>query len=169
MVITGYAQRIVGDIMPRQIIDRETAASGDPALIAAACLHSIAPDLAEQVNEHDLLVIDGTLSDGPGIDEAIIALQALGLAAVICHQAGPAWITTAGAYGLPLIAGREAAATIAAGNLLRIDLERGSLEARETATHWSIAPLDSTTLKAVQRAQLLARMRQVVEEEGFAE
>lgn len=167
MVIAGYARRVAADLAPAAIVDEATAALGDPALLAAACLAAVDPGFAERAGEGDILVLDGALLAGPGAEAAVIALQAVGLAAVVCAAADPSLAELAAIYGLPVAVAPGAAATIAEGALLRLDLERGGLESGPG--RWSFAPLAAAALAAARRAQLLARMRRVVEDEGFAE
>lgn len=165
MVITGYARALRGDLSATQIIDPATAA--DPALLAAQCLAAVDPDFAERAREGDLLVLDGALGDDSHVEAAVIALQALGIAAVICRVAGPEFVAVAAGYGLPIIAAPAAAAALGEGVLLRLDLERGSLAGADAV--WTTSPLSAAVLGAVRRAQMLVHMRRVVEEEGFAE
>jgi 3-isopropylmalate/(R)-2-methylmalate dehydratase small subunit len=167
MILTGYARHIRADLSPAQIIDPATFAMGDPALLAAQCLAAVDPDLAARAREGDLLVLDGVLSFDAGAEAAVIALQAVGMAAVVCRTAAPELQAVAAGYGLPILAAPEAAAAISEGALLRLDLERGQLET--AGTRWTCAPLAAPALASVRRAQLLVRMRRVVEEEGFAE
>jgi len=60
-----------------------------------------------------------------------------------------------------------AAATIAEGVIVRIDLARGWIEDRSTSATYATSPVSPELIEAVRRAQLLARMRRIVEEEGF--
>ena len=164
MVITGYARRIAGDLSPEQIVDPAIVAGGDPAEIAAACLAMVDPALAERVREGDLLVVAGKLCAGPGAEAAVIALQAAGFAAVIARRVGLDLAQQGARYGLPLLA---AEASIAEGALVRLDLERGRGEA--AGETWLFEPPTPEALAAVRRGQLLARMRRVAEDEGYAE
>ncbi len=167
MVLTGYGRLVQGDLTPAQIVAPEVIASGDPAEIAAACLVAVDTTLAERVREGDLLVVDGTLAGGEGVEGAVIALQAAGFAAAICRGAAAELLATAALYGLPLLIAAEAAGAIEAESPIRIDLERGTIESGGLG--WAFAPLEAAALAAVRRAQLLARMRRVVEDEGYAE
>lgn len=167
MVITGYARRVVADLRPDAILDAETAALGDPALLAARCLAAVDPDFAERAGEGDLLVVDGALLDGPGVEAAVIGLQAVGVAAVICAEAAPGPLGLGVIYGLPIVASPAAARAIAEGAVVRLDLERGQIEAG--GVRWPFVPLTAEARAAARRAQLLARMRRVVEDEGYAE
>lgn len=169
MILTGYALRVEQDLTPAAILAPAHATAGDPALLAAHCLETVDPRLAEQAREGDILAVRGRLAGGAGAEAAVLALQALGIAAVICAEADPALRDLAGGYGLPLLAQPAAAAAIAPGAIVRIDLERGSVAERETGAVWECAPCPPEVVAAARRAQLLARMRRVVEDEGFAE
>jgi 3-isopropylmalate/(R)-2-methylmalate dehydratase small subunit len=167
MVLAGYTHRLDGNLSAAQIIDPALAAVGDPALLAAHCLQAADPALAERVREGDMLVVEGAVSGGAGAEAAVIAMQALGLAGLICQAADDDLVAAAAAYGLALLQSPPAAATIGAGELARIDLERGALEAG--GRRWAFSPADQPAIAAVRRAQLLARMRRVVDDEGYAE
>ncbi|NJO07603.1 MAG: hypothetical protein HC876_19970 [Chloroflexaceae bacterium] len=55
---------------------------------------------------------------------------------------------------------------------MRIDLERGTITTMNRANRpapWQFAPCPPEVCHAVRRAQLLARMRRIVENEGFAD
>ncbi|PDV99505.1 hypothetical protein [Candidatus Chloroploca asiatica] len=167
MVLTGYTRCVQGDLWPHQIIDQAIAASGDPALLAAHCLAAVDPALTERVVEGDVLVVAGTMNAGPGHEMAVIALQSVGFAAVICAAVAPEVATIASIYGLPILALPEASTLLTEARLVRLDLERGSLTCADTT--WFYTPLERATLDAVRRTQLLTRMRRVVEDEGYAE
>lgn len=173
MVLTGYAHGVAGTLTPTLIIDPQVAANGDPADLAAHCLQHVAPDLTAHVAPGDVLVVQGALVDDGAapdlLEQAVLALQAAGFAAVVCARADAALLAVAGAFGLPIVATEAASATIAAGALLRLDLQRGTLEDQTHGTRWQVAPCTADVLAATRRAVLLARMRRVVEDEGYGE
>lgn len=166
MVITGYARKLAGDLAPYQVVDAGTAATGDPALLSAHCLASVDPSFAERSREGDVLVLDGALAGGEGAEAAVIALQAAGVVAVVCAGLSPEMAELEPVYGLSMVIAPEAAASIAEGALVRLDLERGRLEA--AGEGWAIAPRGLEVRAGVRRALLLARMRRVVEDEDYA-
>ncbi len=167
MVITGYARRVSASLTPGQVIAPEVAAGGDPAEIAAHCLAAVDAEFAERAREGDILVVDGDLSGGEGAEAAVLALQAAGIAALICREAAAELVAAGEGYGLPVLSVPPAAAHLAEGTLLRLDLERGRLEG--DGHTWPFTPLGPAALATARRAQVLARMRRVVEEEGLAE
>lgn len=167
MVLTGYARTVTGDLTPELIIAAAVAAAGDPALLAAHCLAAVDPTFADLVREGDMLVLRGSLAGGAGAESAVVALQAVGLAAVVADTVAPDLADLGLLYGLPLLAVPAATPQIAAGSLLRVDLARGRLD--ENGQGWAFPAPPPDAVAAVRRAQLLARMRRVVEDEGFAE
>lgn len=169
MILTGYALRVEHDLTPEQIIAPAYATSGDPALLAAHCLEAVDASLAETAREGDILVVNGRLHTGAGAEEALVALQALGIAAVVCARTDNALARLAGTFGLPILAQEEATTAIPPGSIVRLDLARGAIAHQPSGTTWRVAPCAPGIIAAVQRTQLLARMRRVVEEEGFAE
>lgn len=167
MILTGYARRIDAHLSPAALINPAFGDGGDPALLAAACLAEVDQDFALRVREGDLLVINGVLEGSGDQELAMVALQAVGVAAIICQQADSAIMAVADRYGLPIVSAPEAVPLLHEGTLLRLDLEHGVVEG--AGARWEVAPLTQPMLDIVRRVQLLIRMRRVVEEEGFAE
>ncbi len=174
MILTGYAIQVEHDLWPGTIIDPIQAASADTALLAAYCLANVDPAVAERSREGDILVVCGQVYDGPGAEDAVYALQALGLAAIICTAAAAPFMHVAGQAGLPVLVQPAAARQISTGDVLRLDLARGRIlcltaDAQATKFDWDCCACPPEIVQQVQRMQLLTRMRRVVEDEGFAE
>jgi hypothetical protein len=72
-------------------------------------------------------------------------------------------------YGLSVLIQATAATALPAGQIVRIDLERGVIEERATNLVWRSAPCPPEVIAATRRNQLLLQMRRIVEDEGFAE
>lgn len=169
MILIGYALCVARDVTPESIIAPEYADSGDPALLAAHCFEHIDPTLAETARTGDILVINGNVYTGEGAEEAILALQALGIAAVLGVWADDALVQLAATFGLPVLAQAQAVAAILPKHLVRLDLTRGVIEDQTTRTMWHTQPCPVAVLVNVQRNQQFIQMRRVVEDEGFAE
>jgi 3-isopropylmalate/(R)-2-methylmalate dehydratase small subunit len=164
MVFYGTTHSVGNNITTAQIIAPEHA--DDPSLLAAHCLEFVDSMLAERVAEGDVLLAGSHFGAGDAPDTAVLALQALGFSSVVAVSFAPGFVEAAEAYGLPALVAPDAAA-LPAGHLLRLDLERGTITDRATGSVTSFTPCSPTMIAAVRRAQLLRRMRQVVEEEGF--
>ena len=166
MILYATTHRVGDAITTDDIIAPEWRASGDPATLAAHCLASVDSTIAERAREGDALLAGHDFGAGSEPDAAALALQAVGFAAVVCSSADPGFVAAAADFGLPVLV-CPAAVAIAEGVVVRIDLARGRIEDRATGALYNAPPCAPDLIAAVQRAQLLSRMRRVVEDEGF--
>jgi 3-isopropylmalate/(R)-2-methylmalate dehydratase small subunit len=166
MVLYGTTHKVGDDITTDDIIAPDQRGAGDPALLAAHCLSTVAPAIAEAAREGDILLAGHGFGRGADADTAVLALQALGFAAVISTSADAAFVETAAAYGLPVLIS-SATTSISAGAIVRIDLASGTITDRSSGIVYQVTSCPPELIAAVRRAQVLARMRRVVEEEGF--
>ncbi|MEP7188521.1 MAG: 3-isopropylmalate dehydratase small subunit [Roseiflexaceae bacterium] len=167
MILYGTTYRVGDDITSAAIIAPEYHADADPAWLAAHCLAGVDPAIAEQAREGDLLLAGNNFGAGPDAEIAVLALQAVGFAAIICTAADAGFVAAAEAYGLPVLSSPAAVAAISPGSVLRLDLAGGRITDRTTGAVYSVPPCAPTLVDMVRRTQLLWRMRRVVEEEGF--
>jgi len=167
MILFGTTHRVGEAITTDDIIAPEWRDSDDPAVLAAHCLAGVAPALAEHAREGDVLLAGRDFGAGPEPDVAALALQAAGFAAVVCSSVDPGFAVAAAGLGLPVLVCPGAAAAIAEGVVMRLDLERGRIEDRANGAIYDAPPCAPELIAATRRAQLLARMRRVVEDEGF--
>jgi 3-isopropylmalate/(R)-2-methylmalate dehydratase small subunit len=167
MILYGTAHYVGDSITTDAIIAPEWRDAGDPAILAAHCLAGADPAIAEGAREGDVLLAGHGFGAGPEPDTAALALQAAGFAAVVCATADPGFVAAAAIYGLPVLACPAAVVAIAAGTVVRLDLARGRIEDRASGAMYDAPPCPPELIDAARRAQLLTRMRRMVEEEGF--
>jgi 3-isopropylmalate/(R)-2-methylmalate dehydratase small subunit len=167
MVLYGTTHRVGDGITTSLIVAPEHQAEADPAWLAAHCLAGVDPAIAELAREGDVLLAGDDFGAGPDPEIAVLALQAAGFAAVVCASAAPGFDEPAEAYGLPVLVCPAALSAIAPGGVVRLDLASGRITDRATGQIYHSPPCAPALVAAVRRAQLLARMRRVVEEEGF--
>ncbi len=167
MVLYVTAHRVGDSVTTDEIIAPEHRVGDDPASLAAHCLAAVDPAIAEHTREGDVLLAGRDFGGGPEPDIAVLALQALGFAAVVCASADPGFVAVAAAYGLPVLACPAAIGPIAAGGVVRLDLASGRIVDRSTGAVYHAPPCPPALVAAARRSQLLARMRRVVEDEGF--
>jgi 3-isopropylmalate/(R)-2-methylmalate dehydratase small subunit len=167
MVLYGTTYRVGDGITTDAIIAPEHRADADPAWLAALCLAGVDPAIAERAGEGDVLLAGADFGAGPDPEIAVLALQAAGFAAIVCASAAAGFVAAAEAYGLPALACPAAVSGIAPGGVARVDLASGRIADRATGQVYQAPPCAPALVDAVRRAQLLARMRRVVEEEGF--
>jgi 3-isopropylmalate/(R)-2-methylmalate dehydratase small subunit len=167
MILYGTTHRAGDHITTAAIIAPEHQAESDPAWLAAHCLAGVDPAIAEAAREGDVLLAGNGFGAGPDAEIAVLALQAVGFAAIICVTADADFVAAAEAYGLPVLISPAAVAAIVPGGVVRLDLAGGRITDRATGASYPVPPCAPTLVDTVRRAQLLTRMRRVVEEEGF--
>ncbi len=97
MVLYGTAHRVGDSVTTDEIIAPEHRVGDDPASLAAHCLAAVDPAIAEHTREGDVLLAGRDFGGGPEPDIAVLALQALGFAAVVCASADPGFVAVAAA------------------------------------------------------------------------
>jgi 3-isopropylmalate/(R)-2-methylmalate dehydratase small subunit len=167
MILYGTTHRVGDDITTDLIIAPEYQDDADPAWLAAHCLAGVDPAIAELAREGDLLLAGNDFGVGADAELAVLALQAVGFAAIICVSADAGFVTAAELYGLPVLISPAAVAKITSGGVVRLDLAGGRITDRGTGEVYQVQPCPPRLVDMVRRAQLLTRMRRVVEEEGY--
>jgi 3-isopropylmalate/(R)-2-methylmalate dehydratase small subunit len=167
MILYGTTHRVGDGITTAAIIAPAHQADADPAWLAAHCLAGVDSAIAELAREGDVLLAGADFGAGPDAEIAVLALQAAGFGAIVCASADAGFVAAAEAYGLPVLICPTAVAAIAPGGVVRLDLAGGRITDRTNGEVYQVPPCAPTLVDKVRRAQLLTRMRRVVEEEGF--
>lgn len=167
MVLYATTHQVSDGITTEQIIAPEHRDVDDPAVLAAECLATVDAHLAEQVRDGAVLIAGHDFGFGDHPEQAVLALQALGFVALICVSVAPTFAEAATNYGLPILISPEASNALVPGHVARLDLERGTIKPYQSDTIFEVSPCTPEMIATVQRMQLLRRMRNVVEEEGF--
>src|SRR3954453_16661663 len=130
MILYGTTHRVGDGITSPAIIAPEHQADADPAWLAAHCLSRVDPVIAESAREGDLLLAGENFGAGSDAEIAVLALQAVGFAAIICASANADFVAAAEPYGLPVLICPAAVAAIAPGGVVRLDLAGGTITDR---------------------------------------
>ena len=97
----------------------------DAQALARACLCEARPDFAEQVRAGDVIVAGRNFGCGSSREHAPLSIRASGVAAVVAVSFSRIFARNAVNIGLPVIRCPEAAETIADGDEVTVDVERG--------------------------------------------
>lgn len=167
MILYGTTHRVGDGITTAAIIAPQHQADADPAWLAAHCLAGVDPAIAEAAREGDVLLAGNDFGVGPDAEIAVLGLQAVGFAAIVCATADSDFVAASEAYGLPVLISPAAVAAITSGGVVRLDLAGGRITDRANGEIYQVSPCAPALVDKVRRAQLLTRMRRVVEEEGY--
>lgn len=106
------------------------------------CLLHIDPEIRKSVAPGDILVGNRGVGWGHGHDQAVLALQAIGFAAIICETTTATFKRNCLNHGLPIVEIDDIFNRVSTGDLLALDLDKGCLSNYSTNEefHFTIYP-----------------------------
>ena len=144
---------------------RYTYTVHDPAEMARHALEDLDPDFAQNVQPGDILVAGRNWGNGSSREQAVQALKAAGVAAIIVKSCARIYYRNAFNNGLPVIIAPEAVDAIEGGDTVRVDLARGEIETPRGTFRFPPPPPELMHMLAV--GGLHAYVRQHLEREGI--
>jgi 3-isopropylmalate/(R)-2-methylmalate dehydratase small subunit len=125
-----------------------------PEEIAPHALEDLDPSFARAVRPGDLIVAGRNWGCGSSREQAATCLVANGVGAVVAASFSRIFFRNAWNNGLPAVACPEAAAAIAAGDQIEVDLD--ACRVRCPAGEFAVPPLSSTVLEILDAGGLVA-------------
>lgn len=134
----------------------------DPAELASHCMEDIDKSFIAKVKPGDVIVGGANFGCGSSREHAPIAIKASGVSCVVAANFARIFYRNAINIGLPILECPEAAAAIASGDELEIDLESGAIGDLSTGAKFEAQPypefmrsiMDSGGLIEYTRARL---------------
>jgi 3-isopropylmalate/(R)-2-methylmalate dehydratase small subunit len=128
------------------------------AELARHCLEAIDPRFANAVRVGDVLVAGEGFGMGSSREQAVQALQELGVACVLARSCARIFYRNALNLGLPVLIVNQPIA-IATGDHLRVDIRTGQIENSRTAQHVRVEPIPDFLLRMLADGGLLPHLR----------
>ncbi len=155
--ITGTVHRLGDDVDTDAILPGRYLALKDPAALGAHCLESLAPDFRTRVAPGDIVVAGRNFGTGSSREHAVIALKAVGVAAIVVHSAARIFFRNAINLGLPVLVCPDAAAALVPGQPATID-PVGTTIVQHGHT-WHAAPFGPEVVAILAAGGLMAKIR----------
>lgn len=128
-------------------------------VMASHCLESLDPGFASRVQAGDIVVGGINFGIGSAREQAAMALQHLGVGAVLAPSFGRIFYRNALNFGIPALR-LDAAGGITAGQRLRIDAREGLVENLDSGKRWVVQPLPAHLLAMVEAGGLMPHLKQ---------
>lgn len=159
---SAVVRRIAGIISTDDILPaRYKHATTDPSALAAHVFEICAPALAAQLAPSSVLVGDALFGIGSSREQAVTALLAAGVKAVIAPAFGRIFFRNAWNLALPALVVERAA--LDDGERVAVDLVAGRVEAVParggTPRAWQVPAVPDEVLAAYREGGLLAHLR----------
>ncbi len=158
MELTGKAWKYGDDVDTDVIIPARYLNTSDPAELARHCMEDIDASYAGTVGKGDVIVAGKNFGCGSSREHAPIAIKASGASAVVARSFARIFYRNAFNMGLPIFEAPEAVDGIDAGDVLSVDMEKGTLSNVTKGTTYRIAPVPPFMQELVAAGGLLNYM-----------
>jgi 3-isopropylmalate/(R)-2-methylmalate dehydratase small subunit len=159
MNVKGKVHQFGDDVDTDVIIPARYLNSYDPAELARHCMEDIDPKFAAAVRPGDLIVAGRNFGCGSSREHAPLAIKGAGVGCVIAASFARIFYRNAINTGLPILECPEAAAAIAAGNEVEVDLASGKITDLTTGRAFPAKPFPGSILEIIQAGGLIQRLK----------
>jgi 3-isopropylmalate/(R)-2-methylmalate dehydratase small subunit len=134
----------------------------DPATLALHAMEGIDTGFVQKVRPGDVLVAGKNFGCGSSREHAPMALKASQIGAVLAASFARIFFRNAINIGLPLLECEDAAVATADGDILEIDLTRGTIVNRSKGRSFTAAPLPPFIQDMISAGGLIQHIRNTV-------
>ncbi len=142
-----------------QIIPGRFNVTTDAAALGAGCFIELRPEFHSEATPGDVVVAGRDFGCGSSREHAVIALQALGIGAVIAPSFARIFYRNAINRGLPLMECDEACALLSDGDQVEFDLDAGTIRVVATNLSLQARPLPAFVQRIVRHGGVLELVR----------
>ena len=128
-----------------------------PDAMAQHAMETFDPDFPQKAAEHAVLVVGKNFGCGSSREQASQCLKHAGIRAVVAKSFARIFYRNSMNLGLPVIECPQAAAALATGQQVVIDLEAGELTAGDA--RYRFAPFPPFVLELIRAGGLIAQIR----------
>jgi 3-isopropylmalate dehydratase small subunit len=153
----GRAHVYGDNIDTDRIIPGKYTKTLDNSDLARHVLEDLDPQFSSRVRPGDILVAGGNFGCGSSREQAPLAIQAAGVAAVVAGSFSRIFYRNAINIGLPLV--EIGSHDIQSGCRLRIDLEAGTVVDLETQRIYSSAPMPPVMISILRHGGLVPYLK----------
>jgi 3-isopropylmalate/(R)-2-methylmalate dehydratase small subunit len=151
----GTCWKYGADINTDLIIAGRYLSTTDPKLLAGHCMEDLDPHFAAGVRPGDIILADKNFGCGSSREHAPLALKAAGITCVVAKSFARIFYRNAFNLGLPVIVCPEAYENSAAGDVLEISLQKGTISNLTRGTTFSAEPIPEFMRQIISRGGLM--------------
>jgi 3-isopropylmalate/(R)-2-methylmalate dehydratase small subunit len=140
MILKGKVHKYGEDINTDVIIPARYLNVSDPDKLAKHCMEDIDKDFVKNVKPGDIIMATSNFGCGSSREHAPIAIKASGVSAVIADSFARIFFRNAINIGLPLLESPDAVKNTSSGDVLEIDLDKGTIKNVTAGKMFTAAP-----------------------------
>ncbi len=155
MALRGKVFKFGADIDTDIIIPARYLNTFEPQELAQHCMEAIDPEFPRKVAPGDIIVAGKNFGCGSSREHAPIAIKAAGISCVIADSFARIFYRNAINIGLPILECSEAAAAIAEGDEVEVDLEKGRIKNLQNGEVYEAKPFPEFMQAIMQKGGLM--------------
>jgi 3-isopropylmalate/(R)-2-methylmalate dehydratase small subunit len=163
MELKGKVHKFGDDINTDEIIPARYLNTSDPAELARHAMEDADPEFVGKVKPGDFIVAGKNFGCGSSREHAPVALKAAGVAAVIAASFARIFYRNSFNMGLPILESPEAAAEIAGGREISVNLNTGVITDLTTGKKYPSQPLPPFMQELLADGGLMAHLKKGLE------
>jgi 3-isopropylmalate/(R)-2-methylmalate dehydratase small subunit len=163
MELKGKVHKFGDDVNTDEIIPARYLNTSDPAELAKHAMEDADPEFVRKVKPGDFIVAGKNFGCGSSREHAPVALKAAGLAAVIAAGFARIFYRNAFNMGLPILECPEAAAEIAGGAEISVNLDTGEIIDLTTGKKYASQPIPPFMQELLSDGGLMAHLKKGLE------
>ena len=164
MTVTGRAW-VFGDNVNTDVMAPGLYFKSPMSVMAQHCMEAIDPAFAARVQPGDIVVGGLNFGTGSAREQAAMALQHLGVGAVLAVSFGRIFYRNALNFGIPALRLPDGV-VLEAGDRLSVVPQTGAITNHDKNSHYSTSPLPPHLLQLVQAGGLMPWLKQRLDKEG---
>jgi 3-isopropylmalate/(R)-2-methylmalate dehydratase small subunit len=163
MELKGKVHKFGDDVNTDEIIPARYLNTSDPAELAKHAMEDADPEFVRKVKPGDFIVAGKNFGCGSSREHAPVALKAAGVAAVIAPSFARIFYRNSFNMGLPILECPEAAAEIAGGADLSVNLNTGVITDLATGKKYASQPIPPFMQELLADGGLMAHLKKGLE------
>lgn len=163
MELTGKVHKFGDDINTDEIIPARYLNTSDPLELAKHVMEDADPEFVLKMRPGDFIVGGKNFGCGSSREHAPLAIKAAGVAAVIAESFARIFYRNAFNMGLPILESPEAAAALAAGEDISVNLSTGAIRVPATGRIFHSQPIPPFMQELLQDGGLMAHLKKKLE------
>ncbi len=133
----------------------------DPQEMAQHALEDLDPKFTKEVKPGDIIVAGSNFGCGSSREQAATCLKYAGVGAVLAKSFSRIFFRNAINTGLPLVQSAEAVDAIEQGEVIEIDFEKGTIQAKKGS--FAFPPLPEEVLEILRDGGLIPHTRKILD------
>jgi len=163
MELKGKVHKFGDDVNTDEIIPARYLSTSDPAELAKHAMEDADPEFVRKVKPGDFIIAGKNFGCGSSREHAPVALKAAGLAAVIAAGFARIFYRNAFNMGLPILECPEAAAEIAGGAEISVNLDTGEIIDLTNGKKYASQPIPPFMQELLSDGGLMAHLKKGLE------